>query len=211
MKIISIEYKCLDITTYSIYILMEVALSDWNNEIRKRYRVKNYYKENEIITILNQLNSALLYLETEGIAHRDIKPQNILIFENNIFKVTDFGEAKTISDTSQEATLRGSELYMSPMLYNGLKYNQKNVKHNPYKSDVFSLGFCLLYALTLNLKVLNDLREIISMKVVNNMVSRALKKNYSPKMIKLICKMIELDERERFSFEDIERYLKENY
>ena len=211
MKIISIQYKCLDITTYSIYILMEVALSDWNNEIRKRYRVKNYYKENEIITILNQLNSALLYLETEGIAHRDIKPQNILIFENNIFKVTDFGEAKTISDTSQEATLRGSELYMSPMLYNGLKYNQKNVKHNPYKSDVFSLGFCLLYALTLNLKVLNDLREIISMKVVNNMVSRALKKNYSPKMIKLICKMIELDERERFSFEDIERYLKENY
>ena len=43
------------------------------------------------------------------------------------------------------------------------------------------------------------------------MVSRALKKNYSSKMIKLICKMIELDERERFSFEDIERYLKENY
>ena len=100
---------------------------------------------------------------------------------------------------------------MSPMLYNGLKYNQRNVKHNPYKSDVFSLGFCLLYALTLNLKVLNDLREIISMKVVFNMVSRALKKNYSSKMIKLICKMIELDERERFSFSDIERYINENY
>ena len=211
MKIISIQYKCLDITTYSIYILMEVALSDWNNEIKRRNKIKNYYKENEIIIILNQLNNALLYLETEGIAHRDIKPQNILIFENNIFKVTDFGEAKTISDTSQEATLRGSELYMSPILYNGLKYNQRNVKHNPYKSDVFSLGFCLLYALTLNLKVLNDLREIISMKVVYNMVSRALKKNYSSKMIRLICKMIELDERERFSFGDIEKYIKENY
>ena len=190
---------------------MEVALSDWNNEIKKRNKIKNYYKENEIIIILNQLNNALLYLETEGIAHRDIKPQNILIFENNIFKVTDFGEAKTISDTSQEATLRGSELFMSPILYNGLKYNQRNVKHNPYKSDVFSLGFCLLYALTLNLKVLNDLREIISMKVVYNMVSRALKKNYSSKMISLICKMIELDERERFSFGDIEKYIKENY
>ena len=143
---------------------MEVALSDWNNEIKKRNKIKNYYKENEIITILNQLNSALLYLETEGIAHRDIKPQNILIFENNIFKVTDFGEAKTISDTSQEATLRGSELFMSPILYNGLKYSKKNIRHNPYKSDMFSLGYCFLYAMCLNLRVLEYIREINNMK-----------------------------------------------
>ena len=64
---------------------------------------------------------------------------------------------------------------------------------------------------TVNISLLSELREIISMKVVYNMVSRALKKNYSSKMIRLICKMIELDERERFSFGDIEKYIKENY
>ena len=40
MKIIGVEYKCLDITTYSLYILMELALSDWNDEIKRRFKVK---------------------------------------------------------------------------------------------------------------------------------------------------------------------------
>ena len=211
MKIISVEYKCLDITTYSIYILMELGLYDWNHEIKKREKTKNYYKEKEIIDILKQLSNALLFLENEGIAHRDIKPQNILIFENNKFKVSDFGEAKTTIDISQEATLKGSELFMSPMLYQGLKYNKKDVMHNPYKSDVYSLGLCLLYALTFNLNLLNDLREIISVRVFNSMISRALKKKYSEKLIKLITKMLILNEKERFSFEDIIKYINENY
>lgn len=82
------------------------------------------------------------------------------------------------------------------------------------KSDS-SLGnikvILILFGLILNLNILNDLREIISMKVVNNMISRALKKNYSRKIIELISKMLELDERIRYSFEDIDKYLSENY
>ena len=211
MKIMGIEYKCLDITTYSLYILMELGISDWNDEIKRRSKKKNYYKEEEIIDILKQIIEPLIFLEKEGIAHRDIKPQNILIFENNIFKVTDFGEAKTLNDTIQNATLRGSELYMSPILYNGLKYNQKNVIHNAFKSDVYSLGLCLLYASSLNSEILTDLREIISMKVISSMISKSIKKYYSKKFINLIVKMLEFDENQRFSFEDIEKYIKENY
>ena len=97
------------------------------------------------------------------------------------------------------------------MLYQGLKYNKKDVMHNPYKSDVYSLGLCLLYALTFNLNLLNDLREIISVRVFNSMISRALKKKYSEKLIKLITKMLILNEKERFSFEDIIKYINENY
>ena len=55
---------------------------------------------------------------------------------------------------------------MSPVLYKGLIYNQKEVIHNAYKSDVYSLGFCLIYALTLNINILTDLRDIFSMKVL---------------------------------------------
>ncbi len=211
MKIIGVEYKCLDITTYSLYILMELALSDWNDEIKRRFKEKKYYTENEIIDIIKQIIKPLIYLENEGIAHRDIKPQNILIFENNIYKITDFGEMKILSDSVQESTLRGSQLYMSPVLYNGLKYNQRDVIHNAYKSDVYSLGFCLIYALTLNINILSDLRDIISMKVLSSMISKNIKKYYSSKMIYLITKMLELDERERFSFQDVEKYIKENY
>ena len=211
MKIIGVEYKCLDITTYSLYILMELALSDWNDEIKRRFKEKKYYTENEIIDIIKQIIKPLIYLENEGIAHRDIKPQNILIFENNVYKITDFGEMKILSDSVQESTLRGSQLYMSPVLYNGLKYNQRDVIHNAYKSDVYSLGFCLIYALTLNINILSSLRDIISMKVMSSMISKNIKKHYSSKMILLITKMLEIDERERFSFQDIEKYIKENY
>ena len=211
MKIIGIEFKCLDITTYSLYILMELALSDWNNEIKKRAKEKNYYKEEEIINILKQIINSLIYLESEGIAHRDIKPQNILVFQNNVYKITDFGEAKNLSDSVQESTLRGSQLFMSPVLYEGLKYNQKDVIHNAYKSDVYSLGYCLIYALTLNLNILNDLREIISMKVIHSMISKNIKKHYSGKMIDLITKMLEFEEIKRFSFHDIQKYIQENY
>ena len=134
-----------------------------------------------------------------------------MVFQNNVYKITDFGEAKNLSDSVQESTLRGSQLFMSPVLYDGLKYNQKDVIHNAYKSDVYSLGYCLIYALTLNLNTLNDLREIISMKVIHSMISKNIKKHYSGKMIDLITKMLEFEEIKRFSFHDIQKYIQENY
>ena len=211
MKIYNIEYKCLDSTTYSIYVLMELAISDWNTEIKRRQKKREYYTENEIVKILHQILNALIYLEENGIAHRDIKPQNILIYPNNIYKVADFGEAKNLSDSIQECTLRGSELYMSPVLYHCLKNRQRDVVHNAYKSDVFSLGFCLLYAMILTVQVINDIREIIDMNVISNIVKRALRRNYSSKMQVLVINMLELDENKRFSFKDIKKYLVDNF
>ena len=207
MKIISVEYKCLDITTYSIYILMELGLYDWNHEIKKREKTKNYYKEKEIIDILKQLSNALLFLENEGIAHRDIKPQNILIFENNKFKVSDFGEAKTTIDISQEATLKGSELFMSPMLYQGLKYNKKDVMHNPYKSDVYSLGLCLFYAATLNFNLLSQIRDVLNMKVLEKIVRKNVYQIYSEKLILLIMGMLEVEQEKRMDFIELEKFV----
>ena len=211
MKIYNIEYKCLDSTTYSIYVLMELALSDWNKEIKKRAQKKNYYLEIEIIKILNQILNALLFLENEGIAHRDIKPQNILIYPNDIFKVADFGEAKNLKAKSQECTLRGSELYMSPILYNCLKNRKKDVLHNAYKSDVFSFGLCLLYSMTLSIQVLNDIREVNSMIIINQIVKRAIRRNYSNKMQNLVLGMLEIEEKKRFSFKEIKNYIQQNF
>ena len=122
---------------------------------------KNYYKEQELIHIVKQLVSALAYLQVQKVAHRDIKPQNVLLYPNSVYKVADFGEAKEIKISKQQNTLRGTELYMSPVLYNGLKWNKKDVLHNVYKSDVFSLGYCLLYAASLNFKIINEIRETL--------------------------------------------------
>ena len=211
MKIYNVQYKCLDFTTYSIYVLLELAISDWNKVIKEREKQRKYYTEKEIINILEQIIEGLIFLEQNGIAHRDIKPQNILVYENNVYKLADFGEAKKMKDITIESTLRGSELYMSPALYNGLKYNKKDVVHNAYKSDVFSLGYCLLFAMTLSINILNDIREITYQNMLDLMISKALKIRYSQKIIKLIKNMLKLNENERFDFMKIKDYLKENY
>ena len=57
-------------------------------------------------------------------------------------------------------SLKGTELYMSPILYCCLKREEDDVEHNPYKSDVFSLGLCLFYAATINFNILLSMREL---------------------------------------------------
>ena len=208
LKLYGIQFKFLDETTSSIYVLMELAKSDWNKEIKKRILAKKYYKENEIISLLKQIIKGFLFLQEKSIAHRDIKPQNILLFPNNVYKIADFGEAKFIKNINEQSTLRGSELFMSPLLYKGYKFNQKNVYHNPFKSDVFSLGYCLLYAMFLNLNILDSLRELNTMKSIINCLNKNINKNiFSEQMMNLIYKMIEPNEDLRYNFEDLSNEL----
>ena len=95
LDILGICIRCLDQTTYVLYVLMDLALHDWDFEIEERKKKKNYYTEKELITILKQISSALLYLQrVKRIAHRDVKPENILVFNDGIYKLGDFGEAK---------------------------------------------------------------------------------------------------------------------
>ena len=211
LQLCGIEYKYLDETTSAIYVLMELAKNDWNMEIKRRMLAKKYYKENEIIDILKQIIKGFLFLQSNNIAHRDIKPQNILLFPNNVYKIADFGEAKNIKNIEQQSTLRGSQLYMSPVLYKGYKFNQKNVIHNPYKSDVFSLGYCLLYAICLNLKILETLRELTTMRSIISSINKHIMNKYSDKLMNIIYKMIEPNEDDRFDFEDLSMELKKNF
>ena len=214
LELYNIQYKYLDSTTYAIYVLMERAQNDWSVDIRKRIINKNPYKEEEIINILKQVVAGLSYLQKKNITHRDIKPQNILLFKYNIFKVADLGEAKNADNKNQKMTLRGSELYMSPLIYERYKNNRKDVMHNPYKSDVFSLGFSCLYAMNLNLNIIENIREFKNMKIICNSINKDLnlgKINYSEKLMKIIFKMIETDENKRYDFIELEKVLNNNF
>jgi serine/threonine protein kinase len=212
LSLCGLQFKYLDETTSSIYVLMELAQNDWNKEIKRRMLAKKYYKEFEIVAILKQIIQGFLYLQEKNISHRDVKPQNILLFPNNVYKIADFGEAKSIKNIAQQNTLRGSQLYMSPVLYKGYKFNKKNVLHNPYKSDVFSLGYCLLYAICLNLKVLESLRELTTMRSIKSCVNKYLVNHqYSDKLMNIIYKMIEPNEDQRLDFEDLLEELDINF
>ena len=212
LNFIGICIQCVDLSNFIFYVLMDLAEEDWDTAINNRYKIKKYYSEFELISILKQLTSALNYLQKEKkIAHRDIKPENILIFKNDIYKIGDFGEAKESKVSKQLSTLRGTELYMSPLLYNGLHENKDDVRHNPFKSDVFSLGYCFIYAASLNLNIIYKIRDINSNIILKKLLMKEFDGRYSEKFVDLILKMITFNEDKRVDFIELENILKEDF
>ena len=193
---------------YLYYELMEKAEKDWNTEIISRNKLGIYYTEKEILNIMDQLISTLSLLEKNHITHRDIKPQNILIFKG-IYKLGDFGEIRVLErDGLIVQRVRGSELYMSPILFNGLHRHLIQVRHNTYKSDVFSLGMCLFYALSLTYSGVDSIREVTDMKIIKEILFKFLGKRYSSNLILFILSMLEVDETKRDNFFQLEKRFK---
>jgi serine/threonine protein kinase len=212
LRIHSICRRRLDSTTHALYILMEKGVTDWEKEIKARQLQKKFYSEKELFNILGQLTDALAFLQMKNISHRDIKPQNVLLFKEGIFKIADFGEAKKISiieTCKQLSTLRGTELYMSPLLFNGLRIGQNDIKHNSFKSDVFSLGFCFFYAATLNIHCLYELRRETDTFNIVFKLERAIKGRYSVNLVNVLLKMLEINENKRCDFIELQALLKE--
>ena len=106
----------------------------------------------ENMSLLKCFAQGLSYLQLEKVSHRDLKPDNIIFFENEektiSFKIIDFGEAKINVDDGT-STLKGTPLYFAPevnisYLNSESHINKKN--YNPFKSDIYSVGLLFLYA-----------------------------------------------------------------
>ena len=102
---------------------------------------------------------------------------------------------------------RGSELYMSPIQFFGLNQKLKQVQHNTYKSDVFSLGMCILFAATLSEDCLYDIRELTDMNHIKNILESYLSKRYSNVFIRLLLCFLEVDEKKRPDFIQMEKII----
>ena len=212
VSIYGITSQQLDITTYALYVLMELASSDWEKEILERKKTNKYYSEYELMSIFFSLVKSLSILQQKNISHRDIKPQNILIFKdkegNKKYKLADFGEAKELfgDNPTDKQTLRGTELYMAPKLFYALRARKKMkyVQHNTYKSDVFSFGLCALFAATLGFNSIYDVRELKNNISIFVVVEKYLRYKYSDNVVNIISKMLDLNENSRCDFITLE-------
>ena len=190
---------------YNYYILMEIAEKDWEKELFDRQKINKFYTEKEMYIIMNQLIKTLSLLQKNHITHRDIKPQNILI-SKGIYKLSDFGEARTlIREGVIVSRVRGTELYMSPILFNGLRMKLMQISHNTFKSDVFSLGMCLFFAATLTLNSIYNIRELNDMKLIRNQLIKELSGRYSYQLINILYEMLQIDENIRPDFITLEK------
>ena len=185
---------------FQYYELMEMCERDFEQEIKSRSAINRIYTEMELSNIILQLVTTLSFLQKNHITHRDIKPQNILIL-NGIYKLCDFGDIRVMErDGIVVQRVRGSELYMSPILFNGLRSKAIQVRHNTYKSDVFSLGMCFFLAACISYDGLVEIRELSDSNQKLFIINKYLSLRYSPRIIKIIHLMLQTEEINRPDF-----------
>lgn len=116
------------------YIVMEFIDG---TDLKKYIDIQGRVSPEKSIHIMHQVLSAVALAHKNRIIHRDIKPQNILIDNQDRIKITDFGIAVALSETSitQTNTLLGSVHYLSPEQARGSMATSK--------SDIYALGIVL--------------------------------------------------------------------
>jgi serine/threonine protein kinase len=93
-----------------------------------------------LLSIMEQVCSALQFAHDHNVVHRDIKPANIMLANDDLVKITDFGTAKILQyGAAQQTAAMGTPAYMSPEQIKG--------KAVDGRTDIFSLGV-MLYEMT---------------------------------------------------------------
>lgn len=126
---------------------------------------------NEVIDIMTQLTDGLVHAHEAYIIHRDIKPQNIMIEDNGLVKITDFGIAMALNSTqlTQTNSVMGSVHYLPP--------EQANGKGSTVKSDIYSLGILMYELLTGSVPFKGDTAVEIALKHMKEKIPSIRKQN----------------------------------
>jgi len=110
----------------------------------KHYKKRGkFFPEKQIVDWFIQIAMAVDYIHSLNVMHRDLKTGNVFLTKTNVIKLGDFGIAKVLDSTLEQAnTVVGTPYYMSPEVCENKQYDKK--------SDLWAMG-CILYELcTLN-------------------------------------------------------------
>ena len=128
-------FNVIETNSY-LYLIMEyikgIELFDYIN-------TKHLLNENEACKFFQQIISGIEYLGKIKVTHRDLKPENLLISNNGIIKIVDFGLSNTYFENNLLSTACGSPCYAPPEMVRGKKYSG-------ISADIWSSGV-VLYAM----------------------------------------------------------------
>lgn len=118
----------------NFYIVMEYVNGSTLKQLIKK---RGHLSIPEVIDITGQLTDGLAHAHDSYIIHRDIKPQNIMILDDGMVKITDFGIAMALnaSELTQTNSVMGSVHYLPP--------EQAAGKGSTIKSDIYSIGILM--------------------------------------------------------------------
>ncbi|KAJ8980375.1 hypothetical protein NQ317_009369 [Molorchus minor] len=120
-------------TNQTIYMVTEYASK---GEIFDHLVARGRMSEPEAKRIFSQIVSAVSYCHSQGVVHRDLKAENLLLDNNMNIKLADFGFSNQFTEGCKLSTFCGSPPYAAPELFQGLNYDGP-------KADIWSLGVVL--------------------------------------------------------------------
>ena len=127
-----VKLLTVDIIDRTLIMVMEYING---TDLEKLIDEQDHLKINIALKYFKQILSALNFAHKYKVIHRDIRPSNILINENDDIKITDFGTSKLLNEKQYATTKIGSPPYMAPEQFEGRAV---------FASDIYSTG-CLFY------------------------------------------------------------------
>ncbi|MFQ5799021.1 MAG: protein kinase [Bacteroidota bacterium] len=138
-----------------------IAMACYEGESLKQKIDRGPLKVEEAIDMAVQIAQGLDKAHQKKIVHRDLKPANVLVTEDGVAKIVDFGLAKLAGQTmlTQEGTTLGTVAYMSPEQTEG-----QDVDH---RTDIWALGVALYEMLTGKLPFVGEYAPTVIYSIVN--------------------------------------------
>ena len=203
---------------YRFIIVMEYSdRGDLEEDITNRRLGNAPYPGKELIKHMTDLIDAFAYLQDRNLTHGDIKPKNVFMTNEGLLKIGDFGESRQglqalVTQTTQ---IKGTIAYFSPLLFQAYVDTIKgrnvsgDVRHNPVKSDVYSLGLSFLHMALLSKPLeLNNLDVGVEalQKEVDTTIIRL---RYGKKVKQILSSMLQVQESRRYDFKQLRNLLME--
>ena len=182
-------------TKLTIYLIQEYIQG---KEFLEYLNKKGKLKESDACKFFHQIISGLEYLYQCGIAHRDFKPENILLTnDNQILKIIDFGLSNTYKQGQLLKTGCGSPCYVPPEMI-------KEEKYDGALADIWSAGVILYLMLCGKLPFYDDDNQILYEKILEGKYETP--DHLSKDVLDLLSKILEIDPKKRINFEGIKSH-----
>ena len=175
-----------------------ISMACYEGENLKTKIAQGPIPPDDAIRIAVQIAQGLSKAHKKGIIHRDIKPANIMISNDGIVKIVDFGIAKLSgpSRLTRTGTMMGTVAYMSPEQAKGGKVD--------HRTDIWSLGVVLYEMLTAQLPFKGEHEQAVIYSILNENPESISKhcKQCPSSLMNVVSRATEKDPAARFSTAD---------